>query len=259
LIILAFSIFKLIPEKRSEIEKEQLQLAKAIASQVELQLEASFSTLADLALVPMDENLGWHNIQHLVDANMEASSTLQAIYVLDLKGIIRAVQIAKAGKAQLKDFVGLDLSRNNLAKETVSKKKQVWSDNFLSLVSGKATVAVAYPSSTKIVIGEMSLDLLSSFLDAIDLRHSQMVLVLDKKGQVIADPHQLMTAQQFNVSNIPLVKQAMLEKVPLSSSFNLNNSDMMGSIIPISRNGWYVLVAEDKQALLQSYLVCSWP
>ncbi|GFO67235.1 hypothetical protein GMLC_08140 [Geomonas limicola] len=252
LIILTFSIFRLIPEKRSEIEKEQLQLAKAIASQVELQLESSFATLADVALVPMDENLGWHNIQHLVDANMEASATLQAIYVLDLKGIVRAVQVSKADREQIRDFLGIDLSRNNLAKEAAAQKKQIWSDNFLSLVSGKSTVAVAYPSSTKIVIGEMSLDLLSTFLDTIDLRHSQIVLVLDKKGQVIADPHQSMTAQQFNVSNIPLVQRAMLEKIPLSSHFSLNSTDMVGSIIPIARNGWYVLVAEDKRAAFSS-------
>jgi len=252
LIILSVSISKLIPEKRSEIEKEQLQLAKAIASQVELQLEASFSTLADIALVPMDAKFDWHNIQHLVDANIEASATLQAVYVLDEKGIVRAVQISGSGEKGYQDFVGIDLSRNSLAKEAVLKKQQVWSDNFLSLVSGKATVAVAYPSSTKTVIGEMSLGRLSSFLDSIDLHRNQIVLVLDRKGQIVADPHRVMTAQQLNVSNIPMVHKAMSEKRPVSSSFDLNNTDMMGSIIPIARNGWYVLVAEDYRSAFSS-------
>lgn len=242
----------LLPQKLREIEREQLQLARAISSQVESQLETFRLAIASIGGLELDDQLGWHNMQHIVDSAMEASPALQAIYITTPDGTVKVARLRHDNAIKRQDVLNIDLSRNSLFTEARSSGKETWSDSFLSLVSGSAAVAVAVPSKSKVVIGEIALDRLTAYLSTIALPSEQLLLVIDRRGQVIADPHGRLTAQQINLNSLPIVASAIVSRKAQTGYFHYDGQEMIGSIIPIASNGWQVLVAEEKKRALQS-------
>ena len=73
-------------------------------------------------------------------------------------------------------------------------------------------------------------------------------MLIDHRGQIIADQDGRYTAQQLNVSNIPLVRNGISSSAPVTGKFQFNNQSMVGSISKCSVIDWYVLVAETTKA-----------
>jgi PAS domain S-box-containing protein len=140
--------------------------------------------------------------------------------------------------------LGLDLSGNKFFLEVIKQGRPIWSDTFLSVIGGGLSVALAIPSKDRVVIGEIDLSRLTKFLKKVTTSHELTIMVIDSSGQVIADQDGRYTAQQLNVSNIPLVKQILKSSGQLTGPFEFNNRSLIGSLIQIPSLKWVVLVAQ---------------
>ncbi|MBV5336982.1 MAG: cache domain-containing protein, partial [Deltaproteobacteria bacterium] len=81
-----------------------------------------------------------------------------------------------------------------------------------------------------VMVGEFELASLSRFLKQITTDKHLDIFVLDHHGQVIADQNGSYTAQQLNLSNIPLVRQGLINTAPLTGSFSFAGKNMVGSL-----------------------------
>ena len=196
-------------QARLDIETRQGQLAGAVAVQVETYLASSLANVRDLAsLLSFEGEEGGH-LQQILNTQVRDDSAVRALYVTGPEGRVKAVALGGAGNAQQKDLLGMDMSRNDLFRQLKDQGGPVWSETFLSVVGGGLSVALAMPAGDDTVIGELRLDSLTRYLRHIAMVPEQLVLVLDRRGQVIADQQGLHTAQQLNVSDIPLVKRGL--------------------------------------------------
>ncbi|GFE59389.1 ATP-binding protein [Geobacter sp. AOG1] len=252
LIVAVLGFFWLLPQISVEIEIRQRELASAIASQVESYLAASRAAVEGVAAIHMDKDLTWHDVRHVLDAQIGASPSLQALYVVGPGGRVMAASVPAGQRRHRQDMEGLDLSRSPLFDDVKRQHRPVWSNTFLSVVGGGVSVALAAPSDRLTVVGEVGLDQLTEVLKRTATREGQLIFVIDRRGQVIADQDGRYTAQQLNIRNIPLVREGLASPTPLTGRFRFNDRDMIGSIIESPSIKWDVLVAQPTKAAYRS-------
>jgi len=243
----------LLPSVRQDAKLHQQQIAVAVASRVGSYLDGSRSAVHSIGLLPLLDNLDWHNLHRIIDAQVAASESLGVIYVAGQDGIVRVVGLPEKSAKLRQDLVGADLQRNPLyAQLRGHRNTMIWSDSFLSVVGGGLSVALAYSTDDKAVFGEVRLDRLAEFLGHVGNFGVEEIYVLDSKGNVVADASGRYTAQQLNISNLPLVRAGMVGNGSRAGEITLNGVAMIGSYVPIPGIGWSVLVAQPLQAVYRS-------
>jgi signal transduction histidine kinase len=246
------AVLWLIPRAKSDLNRYQQQLAAAVATQVESYLTTSHAIVQTGAGLHVND-LADHNlmhVQHVLETNVRTLKHLHALYLVDSKGRIITAAISGGTEKQHKEMLGLDLSHNPLIARVLKEKKEQWSDTFLSVVGGGLSVALAVPSGNRVMVGEFELASLTRFLKQIATNKQMDIFVLDHRGQVIADQNGSYTAQQLNLSNIPLVQKGLLSAAPQTGSYSFDGKMMVGSLYRVSGVNWSVLIAQPK---MQAY------
>ena len=257
LIVALLVVFWLFPQIRSDIESRQLQLAGAIGAQVNNYMESAVTSVTEVAILAVDTTCTRHNLERVLDAKVLASSSFKALYTADRTGRITAVGLSAADAPRRQDLEGLDLSRNPLFETVLQRGQLAWSDTFLSVIGGGLTVALAVPASDMVIFGEVELNRLSEFLGHMDTAEGQLIFVLDRRGQVIADRYGRYTAQQLNLGNVPLIRDGLKTAVPHSGYLTFEERQMVGTLIDVPATSWHVLVARPTEIAFRPLTIMS--
>ena len=242
----------LLPQIDRDIEGRQLQLARSVAAQVSSYLLIPQQYAGGLALLLGEKNIDSGELQQILDAHLEVSPTLEVLYVVNAANRIEVVGLSAEHRIKRIDLLGLDLSTNRLLQQARQAGETVWSDTFLSLMSEGLSVAFAIPADDKILIGEINLSHSSRFLGLIGGGSDRLLKVLDRHGQVIADVDGLHTAQQLNISNLPLVAQGLAGADQVHGEILFEGVRFLGSLVRIPALDWLVLVAVPVQQAYQT-------
>ena len=247
-LVLLFGWFWLVPLINRGVSDQQHQLAETIAGQVELFLSVPESHIATIAsLHPDDLNPeNRRHVQHVIDTAVKVVPHLRSVYLVGANGRIESVGITDDLKQVRQDLLGLDMTGNDLYRRARATKSPQWSETFLSVVGSGLSVAVALPSGPRVLIGEIDLAVLSTFLQKISVSKERQLYVIDRRGQIIADQSGRYTAQQINLSNNALIQRSLEHGTDQSGTFELNGTVMVGSLQKIEAMGWWVLVAEPR-------------
>lgn len=247
-LVLLFGWLWLVPLINRGLNERQHQLAEAIASQVHSFLSVPESHVATIAQLHPDNLTPEHrkHVQHVIDASVRAVPHLRSMYLLNPAGQVESVAVMEDQGHARSDLLGLDMSRSDLFQRTRATGKTQWSETFLSVIGSGLSVAVAVPSGSRVLIGEIDLKELSLFLRKISGIRGHELFVIDRRGQIIADRSGQYTAQQVNLSNNALIQESIESGADQSGSFDLNGAAMVGSVQKIEPLGWWVLVAEPR-------------
>ncbi len=241
----------LFPRFVKDTEYQNTELSRMIALKVESHLLKSKSVLQGVSnyIRIFTEKSNYELILH---SQIQTSESLEAIYIINPDGKVEGVALKTMNPGQEKDLTALDLSGNPLFRKAIRKKQPIWSDTFLSVIGGGISVALAIPSEHHVVMGEIDLGLLTQYLGQIAATKEQAIMVLDRRGQVIADHDGYFTAQQLNLSHIPFIEDSLAGPSASTGEFKLNGKEMKGYIIRTSLIDWNILVATPKKEVYQS-------
>jgi PAS domain S-box-containing protein len=245
-------LFWLLPQIDRDIEVRQLQLARSVGAQVSSYLLNPQRHAEGLALLAQEQTLDPADLQRVFDAQLAVSPTLHALYLVDGQDRIVVVGLKPQHQIRRVDLIGTDLSRNRLLQQARQTSAAVWSDTFLSLITEGISVAFALPAGQGILIGEIELTQLSGYLHQISGGSERLLQVLDAHGQVIADEDGLQTAQQLNVSNLPLVATGRSGTEQAHGRFQFEGTTYLGSLVRVPSLNWLVLVALPVQQAYQT-------
>lgn len=245
-------LFWLLPQIDRDIEVRQLQLARSVGAQVSSYLLNPQRHAEGLALLAQEQTLDPADLQRVFDAHLAVSSTLQALYLVDGQDRIVVVGLKPEHQIRRVDLIGTELSRNRLLQQARQTSAPVWSDTFLSLITEGISVAFALPAGQRMLIGEIELTQLSGYLRQISGGSEGLLQVLDGHGQVIADEDGLHTAQQLNVSNLPLVATGRSGPEQVHGRFQFEGTSYLGSLVRVPSLNWLVLVALPVQQAYQT-------
>jgi two-component sensor histidine kinase len=255
-LVTALSSIWFIPQLEGSLRQRQGQLISAVGSQVQAYLDTARSTVLASAWLA-NEHRDWQQLDRLLSVQVSASTVLKLVYLLDRNGIVRSLGLRQQLEMQRKDFEGLDFSRNKLYVRARDSLEIVWSDVFMSAISGELAVALAWRHFDSVVVGEVDLSKLGAYLKQLSYQAGDLVLVLDQNGQIIADQDGIYTAQQLNVANIDFIRQGMLMPTAHSAYFKWNSQALYGTISRVPSMSWYVLTAMPQEQAMATLFTFS--
>lgn len=159
-------------------------------------------------------------LQAFLEAMVGDGETLQAAYVVDPQGSVEALGLPRASRHAAEELRGADFSNSPLfraARAAAGKAgpaAAIWSDKFLSALSGKHAVGVALAAGDKVVIGEISLERVLALFSNLEAGSEGTVLVVDQQGQWLASSRPGSTARFSDFSAFPTF-QAIIAGRPL--------------------------------------------
>ncbi|WP_417071251.1 sensor histidine kinase [Niveibacterium terrae] len=231
---LSVLIFWFVPRIESIVSERNLAVARALGTQTSYYLAQARQTVEVLAGELQRDQQGSRNL----DVQVRAGSTFSAIYVVDETDHIREIGIRRG---RVSDLLGLDVARNPVVLQARRSKSLSWSSVYLSPVSGQLTVALAQFAGKQIVIGEINLQQLSSFVKATAGDSSIQMVVLDANGQIIAHRDPEISLQQLSIQTL-LGPDDDWRMEPRALDFM--GQALLTHFLPIPQSGWRIMVGQ---------------
>lgn len=187
-------------------------------------------------------------LQAFLEAVVGEGETMQAAYVVAADGSVEAIGLPgtrRQAEAELRgaDFSNIPLFRS--ARAAAAKgdaAPAIWSDNFLSAISGKFAVGVAVPAGDKIVIGEVALERVLAMFSSLDPGSESFVVVTDRQGQWLAASRDNPTGRFINYAALPTF-QAIVAGQPLPE-YEISQGErfLVGGVLASNLN-WVITAA----------------
>jgi len=147
----------------------------------------------------------------LLDAAVADGVTLQAVYRLDPQGRVQAVGLPAARREARGDLLGHALSRLPVVVAPITGTAAIWSDRYVSPLSGEVTVALRRALlAGGALLAEVPLPALLRMAHAVDpvsraVGAGAAVWLIDRRGEVLVDSADDDAAHRLNLHRSPLL------------------------------------------------------
>jgi len=228
-----------IPEVRQEQIAQVRHEAEQLAARMEIQLGGLQRQLelAGATLVQLPRNPP----RAILDALTAGDQSFDAVYLADPDGNVETVSFRQKSPTRSSELLGSDLSANRLYRLALQRGSAVWSNKFLSVVSGTVTVGIAVPLGSRVLIGELSLAELLSTLRTASKDSKLLVWVIDGRGELVAEIGSGSELGATNLLGLPLV-QAALEGSPLPDTVTIQGGDFHPAVAHSTLLDWFFLL-----------------
>ncbi len=255
--VAALIVTAVLPQLRTDLEVRYQTLAQAIAGRTEAHLLGAGRQLLAIAEDMARNPAGAADWTATLDAHAGTGDVFSAIYATDARDTVRAVGLPIEERNHRVDLVGLDLSRWPALREARERKMAIWSETFLSAVTGRLAVTLAIPAADRLLVGEIALDRLSEFLGHVHTDSGMLTMILDRQGQLIAHSHAALGGQQSNLGHLPVLREALAGQ-PVTRSFELDHLAHVGTAVRVPELGWVVLVAQPQAEAFRPFRSTLW-
>jgi PAS domain S-box-containing protein len=215
------SIFLLnrIPQLEQEIRTQAEGDAHEIALRIELQLGALHDQLSILGAA-LQQGV---STKTLISRATGEGKTFRALYLLSPQGRVVAAGLAPKYHHLQDEVLNSDLSSTPLFVDVVQRQTPVWSDKYLSSLTGAVTVGLSLPlESGEVLLAEIPLTyLLNIVRQAEGDRQRGAIWVIDQRGELLADTESTTLMGGLNLYSSPLLRAVLKgEALPTQFAFD---------------------------------------
>ena len=235
-----------VPQALRDIEGENQRTAMLVRSQVELLIAAPREAAARAA-THVRPGAGELEIRAALSEALDEAQSLESAILLDATGVVTIAEVRPGTRVGKQDWEGLDLSRRAFYEHASTATAPVWSNTFLSPLTGHITAVVVAPADGRLVVADLSLDKMARQIK-VPGNGDLAVIVFDILGRVIVHPDQERASWQENLSQVELVHRA-LNGYSGPGELELDGKRWLGTVAPAATTGWYVLVAQPRTAM----------
>ena len=248
----------LAPLIRTDFNMRHQALARAVTGQIETYL---FGVQRQLdAVAKLRHSLGYRPTPYwfaALDAHVGTGEVFEAIYMVNAADLVHSVGLPEAQRDRREDLIGLDLSRRDFLHLACERGERVWSSVFLSAVTGRLAVALAVPAVDQVIVGEIAIEPLVAFLNGLPGESGLLALILDHRGQIIAHSRHTLGGQQLNLSDLPIVRDALRGRFA-TRSLEFEGKAYIGTVIGVPQVDWTVLIAQPRRKVFQLVSTVLW-
>ena len=235
-----------VPQALRDIEADNRRTALLVRAQVELLIAAPREAAARAA-THVRPGAGEPEIRAALSEALDEAQSLESAILLDETGVVTIAEVRPGTRVGKQDWEGLDLSRRPFYERARVATAPLWSDTFLSPLTGHITAVVVAPADGRLVVADLSLDKMARQIN-VPGNGDVAVIVFDSLGRVIVHPDQARASWQENLSQVDLVHRA-LNGYSGPGELEIDGKRWLGSVSPASTTGWYVLVAQPRAAM----------
>ncbi|KZY60146.1 hypothetical protein A3742_15325 [Oleiphilus sp. HI0071] len=239
---MAFFTWQLFPYLTKNIIDEQQSIASLVTQQVIERIataEEQAGLLIGLAAQDIDR-------RELVKGFLSQKSDFDSVYFLDATGSIKSIAIRDAIVLETEQlYMDMDLSHSSVYQ--TEGKTSGWTQVFLSIVTGRLSIAYFEEVGEQRLIAELAIDRLPKLSKRLSEQDILMMLV-DADHQLIAHPDSSLSQQQFNLGHLALFNRPDSQKV-YSTDFEWDNQKYFGTLVTMDDLGWSVIVSEEESSI----------
>jgi len=244
ILITGLVLYQFISDKINDLSEKNLLIARATRGQVEVFLNEPVTVLQNISNMMLSEpNLNSTDIKPLLKNHVRHSRLLESIYVLNEKGIVEWVGLKPEKESFEKDYIGISLAHKDFYMKAHLSQEPTWSDTFLSLISGKMSLALCLAVDKRVLVGNFNLELLSSFINEITLQRGLIITIVDRGGAIVAQSGNNVVGRQVKVAHIELFQLGLAGK-EATRRYSFNDTDYIGSVSGIPGPGWAATVSQ---------------
>lgn len=228
-------------ESRSQVElQERAESTSRLLDHHMDGIEAQIRTLARL----MPSRSG-SDLQPFLDAMVDEGQFIEAAFILDAKGNVLTLGLPDKSRHATAELRGADFSRNPIFQSAVALAanpadvQTVWSDKYLSALSGKHAVAVAMQVAGKVVIIEASMERILRMLSNASGGTDEDVDVIDSQGHWLASSRPDSPGRLSNHATLPTF-QAILTGQSLPAYEVIQGRKMLVGGSLSQKPGWVI-------------------
>ncbi len=225
----------------SEVESQTATLGVAVRDQIEARLAARQNAVELLAFALKRQSDPAQRVE-LMRELVRVDPIIDALYATGSDGTVEHAALGSSSGLRESDMMGIDLASRPFYQAARSGLKAVWSDTFLSALSGRVTAVVAVPVDAGALVAELSLLSLSRAVAELPASTGDLIVVLDSQGRIIGHRDSALAARQVNLQHVEIVRSGIAGR-SVNDQFEWNGTSYLGSVSPIGRTGWSVLVA----------------
>jgi PAS domain S-box-containing protein len=171
------------------------------------------------------------------------SRFFESIYMLNNEYRVVSLGVLPKLVARSDDYLDLDFSGHQVFRSGVMLKAPVWSNTFVSLVTGEPSVTLVVPVQEGFILGNIRLRSIGDLLK----RYSEVgveISVIDQSGTLVAHNITEKAMQRINFGDHPAVVSAM-EGVASTQEFKQGPLYTLESASPVKTSDWVVWVGLD--------------
>jgi len=169
------------------------------------------------------------------------SQFFESIYLLDEKMHVLHLGVMPKLEARQDDYANIDFSGHRLFRANKEIKEPVWSNTFVSLVTGEPSVTLGVPMPYGFLLGNIRLRSLGDLLQRYSQYGGVEVAIIDKGGTLIAHNIADLAMQRINFANHPTVLSAM-DGVDSTQNFATGSQNYLESATQTKTSRWVVWV-----------------
>ncbi|WP_053228279.1 sensor histidine kinase [Spirochaeta cellobiosiphila] len=189
----------------------------------------------------VSKSMDLYRFSLLLDNSIKSLPLIRAMYILDENGKTLAVGTHSPLSSINPDFLGIDFSYTPLYNSIKENNQIVWSDKFISTLSGDTSVGAALLLDNRVVIAELSLRSLLNTLNTISNRNDR-IWVIDRRGELVADTGNFEGgAGIINIRTVPFMEEAS-RGMPLDKQVKFENSHYFVNYSLSQKLGWLFLL-----------------
>jgi diguanylate cyclase (GGDEF)-like protein/PAS domain S-box-containing protein len=246
LMVTGFLIVFLVPQLQTQVEAESRVLTDAVTAEVDTFLIAAARSIEilgeDIGTFPA----GDPSIQPRLDTLATTDLTIETLYLLDAKDQVMLVGLGPERRPFREDFFGFDFSARSYVQQAHRSGAITWSDTYLS-TRGEMSVAVAVPNKGRMLVAEMDLQNLSSFVRRLTHQEKLVAMLIDRNGYIVAHPDPSRSLRQESVGSNHLVSAALGGQTT-TGQVQVDGIEHVGTATPIPGLGWVALVVQPTSA-----------
>ena len=242
-IVTLLTVFQFVPQVKEQIVQRQLSVADALGSQVTRYFGIAVRELTAIKNLLLNSP-DYRNLNAGLDAFVTSSDFYEAIYLIDEHGRVAAIGLPETSRSLRANHLDQDFSRREFYRQARAEQRVVWSDSFLSPVSGRMAIAVAQPMGERMLVGEVGINPLPGISQTLAANTGTSLMLVDRSDQLVAHSENLYPNQQFSVSNLSVVRNARAGQPERLLPYELAGETLVGSAIAIPGLDWLAVVAQ---------------
>ena len=252
ILVIIISYINQLNTIKKEVLVDNKLYANILKAQLESILHEPVAKLEQLKNHILAHKHDDNQLEVLMSYTIDNYPLFETIYIANTEGIIQHISSTPDLKHIKDEYIGFDISRFVSLSDIKKNKTGLWSDMFISPLSGKASLSLMIYANDFIVCGNLSIEQLQNLAGTTKIANKDFyTYLLDNNDTLIAGPEKEQALQLSNMQDI--LKNSMLrDPHSVTHQLIIDNHKYLGSIITISQTNWKFIVAQDKKQAFAS-------
>lgn len=229
-------------ERNRQLSGEIAATAEQFLMEVELDLGTVAGVLGDGAIIRPTA------IDAYLDEVVRRSAWVESIYLLDEQRRVRHLGYDPRSQLRRDDLLATDFSHHETFIRNPVIDRPVWSDSFVSVLTGEPSVSLAIPVGSAVLLGNISLQSLGRQLQRFTPDERDHCAIVDHAGTLVASSDAALAMQRANYNDHPAIER-VLHGGKMETILERHGSQtVLESTALIERTGWVAWIGVDMGA-----------